>query len=124
VSFTTTIGDRKWKRTPEKTGPRNHEVASKGPEEPMENSGAGSIVGTTIARNTVGRRWTQGTTPDKEEKMGNCPRMTEGTKKEKSGEHRAGGRGEGNNHGNPGRANIGPLKPTGPRSPYHWGKGQ
>jgi len=84
VSPTTTTGDKRWKRTQERTGPHNNNLVSEGLEGPTENSRAGSIVLTTTARNTGGKRWTQDTTPDKWEKKGNCQRMTEGsTEREK-----------------------------------------
>ena len=56
------------------------EKGSKGPRRPHE---LGSLVLTTIARNTCGKKWTPDTTPDKWEKKGPCQRMTGGnTRKE------------------------------------------
>jgi len=78
VSPTTTTGDRRWKRTQERTRPHNNNLVGERFEGPMETSRAGSIVLTTTARNTGGKKWTPGTTPDKWEKKGNCRRMTEG----------------------------------------------
>jgi len=72
VSPTTMTGDRRWKRTQERTGPQNNNLVSEGLEGPTETSRAGSLVLTTTVRNTNGKRWTPDTTPDKWEKKGNC----------------------------------------------------
>jgi len=83
VSPTTTTGDRRWKRTQERTGSHNN-LAREEPEGLITKSQAGNIVSTTIATNTDGTRWPPPTTPAKEEKMENCQRMTEGnTKRQK-----------------------------------------
>jgi len=78
VSPTTTTGDRRWKRAQERTGPHNNNLVSEGLEGPTETSRTGSLVLTTTARNTGGKRWTPDTTPDKCEKKGNGRRMTAG----------------------------------------------
>jgi len=56
VSPTTTIGDRRWKRTQARTEPHNNNHVIEGPEGPTETSQAGSTVLTTTARNTGGKR--------------------------------------------------------------------
>jgi len=82
VSPTTTTGDRRWKRTQERTGPNNN-LAGEEPEGIITKSRAESIVLTTIATNTDGKRWTPAITPDKWEKKGHHQKMTEGnTRKE------------------------------------------
>jgi len=78
VSPRTTTGDKKWKRTQERTGPHNHNLVSEGLEGPTQTSRAGSTVSTTIARNPGGKKWTPDTTPDKWEKQGPWQRMTGG----------------------------------------------
>jgi len=77
VSPTTTTGDRRWKQTDERTGAHNN-LAAEEPEGLITKSRAGTIVLTTIATNTDGKRWTPGITTDKWEKKGHCQRMTEG----------------------------------------------
>jgi len=79
VSPTTTTSDRRWKRTQdsERTGPHNN-LAGEEPEGLITKSRVGSIVLTTIATNTDGKRWTPAITPDKWEKKGPCERITEG----------------------------------------------
>jgi len=77
VSPTTTTGDRRWKRTQERTGPHNN-LAGEEPEGFITKSRAGTIVSTTIATNTDGKRWTPAITRDKWEKKGHCQRMTGG----------------------------------------------
>jgi len=64
VSPTTTAGDRRWKRTQERTGSHNN-LAGEEPEGLITKSQAGSIVSTMIATNTDGKRWTPATTPAK-----------------------------------------------------------
>jgi len=64
VSPTTTTGDKRWKRTQERTGPDNN-LAGEEPEGLITKSRAGSIVLTTIATNTDGKRWMPATTPAK-----------------------------------------------------------
>jgi len=77
----TTTGDKRWKLTPESAGPHNHSPVSERPEGPTETSRAGSIVLTTTARNTGGKRWTPDTTPDKWEKKEPCKKMRGGNRK-------------------------------------------
>jgi len=77
VSPTTTTGDRRWKQAQERTGPHKN-LAGEEPEGLITKSRAGSIVLTTMATNTDGKRWTPAITPDKWEKEGRCQRMTEG----------------------------------------------
>jgi len=77
VSPTTTTGDRRWKPTQVRTGPNNN-LAGEEPEGLITKSRAGSIVLTTIATNTDGKRWTPAITPDKWAKEGHCQRITEG----------------------------------------------
>ena len=64
VSLKTTTGDRRWKQTKERTGSHNNRVEGE-LEGLITNSRAGSIVSTTIAMNTNGKRWTRDITPDK-----------------------------------------------------------
>jgi len=73
----TTTGDRRLKRTHERTGSHNNLVGGE-PEGLITKSRAGSIVSMTIATNTDGKRWTPAITRDKWEKKGHCQRMTEG----------------------------------------------
>jgi len=80
VSPTTTTGDRRWKRTQERIGPHHNNLVSERLEGLTETSQAGSIVLTTTARNTGGKKWTPDSTPDKWEKKGNCQRMIEENK--------------------------------------------
>jgi len=75
VSPTTTTGDRRWKRTQERTGPHNN-IAGEEPEGLITKPRAGSIVSTTIVTNTDGKRWTPAITPDKWEKEEHCQSMT------------------------------------------------
>jgi len=70
-------GDRRWKRTQGKTGSHNNLVGGE-QERLITKSRAGSIVSTTIATNTDGKRWMPAITPNKWEKQGHCQRMTEG----------------------------------------------
>jgi len=81
VSPTTTTGDRRWKRTQERTGPHNN-LVSEEPADPRETSRAESTVLTMSAENIHGKRWTPDTTPDKSEKKGPCQR-TIGENKER-----------------------------------------
>jgi len=55
VSPTTTTGDRRWNLTQERTGPHNN-LAGEEPEGLILKSRAESIVLTTIAGNTEGKR--------------------------------------------------------------------
>jgi len=80
VSPTTTTGDRRWKRTQERTGPHNNNLIGERLEGPMETSRGGSIVLMTNARITGGKRWTPDITPGKWERKGNCRRTTEGSR--------------------------------------------
>jgi len=64
ASPTTTTGDRRWKRTQERTGPHNN-LAGEEPEGLITKSRAGSIVSMTTATNTDGKRWTPAITPDR-----------------------------------------------------------
>jgi len=77
VSPTTTTGDQRGKPTQERTGPHNI-LAGEEPEGLITKSRAGSIVLTTSAMNTDGKRWTPATTHDKWKWKGHCQRMTEG----------------------------------------------
>jgi len=77
VSPTTTTGDRRCKRTQERTGPHNN-LAGEEQEGLITKSPAGCIVLTTIATNTDGKRWTPAITPDKWEIKGHCQKITEG----------------------------------------------
>jgi len=70
------MGDKKWKQTQKRTGPPNN-LVSEGPEGPITKSCAGSIVLTTSATTTDGKRWMAATTPDKWEKKGDCQERTE-----------------------------------------------
>ena len=82
VSPTTTTGDGRWKRTQEKTGCHNNLVGGE-PEGLITKSWAGSIVSTTIATKTDGKRWTQAITPNRWGKKGHCQSTTGGkTKRE------------------------------------------
>jgi len=74
-------GDRRWKRTQERTGLHNNNLVGEGPERPTKTSQAGSTVLTTTARNRGGKRRTPDTTPDKWEKKGPCRGMTGGNKR-------------------------------------------
>jgi len=67
VAPMTTTGDRRWKRTQEKTWSHNNHVGGEA-EGLITKSRAGSIVSTTIATNTDGKRWTPAITPDELEK--------------------------------------------------------
>ena len=64
ASPTITTGDRRWKRILERTGSHNN-LAEEEPEGLITRSQAGSIVSTTFATNTDGKRWTPATTPVK-----------------------------------------------------------
>jgi len=64
VSPTTTTGDKRLKRTQERTGSHKNLVEGE-PEGLTTKSGAGSIVSTTIATNTDGKMRTPAITPDK-----------------------------------------------------------
>jgi len=76
VSPTTPTGDSRWKRTQEKTGFHKNLVGGE-PEGLITKSRAGSIVSTTIATNTDGKRWTPAIIHDKWKNRGHCQRMTE-----------------------------------------------
>jgi len=64
VSPTTTTGDKRWKRTQERTGLHNN-LAEEEPEGLITKSRAGSIVSMTTATNTDGKRWTPAITHDR-----------------------------------------------------------
>jgi len=64
VSAPSTTGDRRWKPTRERTGSHNN-LAGEEPERLITRSQAGSIVSTTIATNTDGKKGTPATTPAK-----------------------------------------------------------
>jgi len=61
---TTTTGERRWKPTQERTGHPNN-VVDEGPEGPITKSQAESIVSTTTATTSDGKRWTPAITPYK-----------------------------------------------------------
>jgi len=79
VSPTTTTGDSRWKQTQERTGAQKH-LGGEEPEGLITKSRAGSIVLTTVAKNTDEKRWTPATTPAKWEKKENCQITTEGNR--------------------------------------------
>jgi len=124
VSPTTTTGDRRCKRTQERTGPHNNNLVSRGFEGPTETSRAGNILLTTTARNTDGKRWTPDITPDKWEKKRECRRMTQGNRgREKPCGHGWRARGA-KKPWKLWRQRSRTSKPTRSRCPNHCGKGQ